>query len=203
MNIPSAPVIPGRCRHTPRAGQQGVVLFIALIALVVLTLAGIALVRSVDTSNVISGNLAFKQSALESSDIGVETAFNALPTIISTSLDQDIAGQYFATIQPVDSNGVPTTINWSNVPCRDTAGNVVTCGSSGYSVQYVIDRMCNGPTPVTNVQASCVTDVPLGGGSKKAGAVVFSSATAVYYRVTVRVTGPRNTVSMVQAMLTH
>lgn len=203
MKINFAPQLQRLNRQPLRASQKGVVLFIALIALVVLTLAGIALVRSIDTSNVIAGNLAFKQSALESSDIGVEAAFNALPTIISTSLDQNISGQYFATIQPVDANGVPTTINWSSVPCRDTTGNVVTCGSSSYSVQYVIDRMCNGPTPVTNIQASCVTDVPLGGGSKKSGAVVFSSATAVYYRVTVRVSGPRNTISMVQALLSH
>jgi Tfp pilus assembly protein PilX len=40
--------------------QQGVVLLMALIMLVALTLAGIALVRSVDTTNLIAGNLAFK-----------------------------------------------------------------------------------------------------------------------------------------------
>lgn len=174
--------------------QQGVVLFIALIALVALTLAGIALVRSVDTGNVIAGNLAFKQAALQVSDTGVEAALTALPNIIATSLDTDIPGQYFATMQPVDANGVPTTINWNTAVTPATT-------VSGYNIQYVIDRLCQGPAPVTNIQTNCVSDAPLGSGSHRAGAVVFSSASVVYYRVTVRVTGPRNAVSMAQAIL--
>jgi len=174
--------------------QRGVVLFIALIALVALTLAGIALVRSMDTGNVIAGNLAFKQAALQASDTGVEKAFAALPNIIATSLDTNIPGQYFATIQPVDAKGVPTTINWAT-----TLSDTTTV--PGYTVQYVIDRLCQGPTPVTDIQTKCSSVASLGGGSKKANAPVFSSATAVYYRVTVRVTGPRNSVSMVQIIL--
>ena len=42
-----------------RRKQSGVVLFISLIILVAMSLAGIALIRSVDTSNLIAGNLAF------------------------------------------------------------------------------------------------------------------------------------------------
>ena len=174
------------------AKQRGVVLFISLIALVALTLAGIALMRAIDTGNVIAGNIAFKQGALQASDTGVEAALTALPGIISSSLDTNITGQYFATMQTVDTKGIPTTINWSSVS-KTTV--------SGYDVQYVIDRLCQGPTPVTNVQNNCFAEAPLGGGSKKGNAVVFSSSAAVYYRVTVRVTGPRNTVSMVQSIL--
>jgi type IV pilus assembly protein PilX len=179
---------------TRPAKQRGVVLLIALIALVALTLAGIALVRSIDTGNVIAGNLAFKQAALQVSDTGVEAAVAALPNIVSGSLDTDIPGQYFATIQPVDANGIPTTINWNTSVTPAT--NV-----GGYSVQYVIDRLCQGPLPVTDIQNSCVADAPLGGGSHKANAPVFSSSAVVYYRVTVRVTGPRNAVSMVQVIV--
>lgn len=182
-------------RYAKPGKQRGVVLLIALIALVALTLAGIALVRSVDTGNVIAGNLAFKQAALQVSDTGTEAALTALTTITTTSLDADIPGQYFATIQPVDANGVPTTINWTTVP--------VATPVSGYNVQYVIDRLCQGPTPVTDIQGKCFADAPLGGGSKQANAPVTTSASAVYYRVTVRVTGPRNTVSMVQTQLSY
>jgi Tfp pilus assembly protein PilX len=52
------------------------VLFIALIVLVAMTLAGIAIMRSVDTATLIAGNLAFKQGTVQSSDNGVEQAFN-------------------------------------------------------------------------------------------------------------------------------
>lgn len=191
-------------RLTIPAKQRGVVLLISLIALVALTLAGIALMRAIDTGNVIAGNIAFKQAALQASDTGVEAALAALPNIIAGSLDTNClacavntAGVYYATMQPVDAKGVPAPGNlpivWSTVP--------ITTVSSGYDVQYVIDRLCQGPTPVTNVQTNCFAEAPLGGGSKKGGAVVFSSSAAVYYRVTVRVTGPRNTVSMVQSIL--
>lgn len=185
--------------------QRGVVLLIALIALVAMTLAGIALVRSIDTGNVIAGNLAFKQAALQISDTGVEAALAALPNIISTSLDADIPGKYFATMRSVDLNGVitnaPTStvggspINWS------TAAAVIPAPSPDYDVRYVIDRLCQGPAPVTDIQGQCISDAPLSEGSKKANTPVFSSATAVYYRVTVRVAGPHNSVSMVQAIL--
>ena len=58
--------------------EKGVVLFIALIALVVMSLAAVALIRSVDTNTLIAGNLGFKQSATVSADSGVETAITWL-----------------------------------------------------------------------------------------------------------------------------
>ncbi|UUZ75298.1 hypothetical protein LP414_26180 [Polaromonas sp. P1(28)-13] len=72
---------------TVRSKQHGVSLIIALIALIAMTFAGLALIRAVDTSNVISGNLAFRQASLHATDVGVETALTALGTIVTTSLD--------------------------------------------------------------------------------------------------------------------
>jgi len=56
--------------------QRGVVLFFALIALVVMSLAAVALIRSVDTNTLIAGNLAFKQAATSSGDSGLEMAID-------------------------------------------------------------------------------------------------------------------------------
>ncbi len=192
--------------------QSGVVLFIALIVLVALTMAGIALVRSVDTSNVISGNLAFKQSTLQAADLGVEAAAGALPTIVATTLDNVVTPTgsgtywYYPTRREDDASGVPTTkeygaggsataINWTNVPDAAT--------STGNTVKVVIDRLCQGPPPVTDIEGKCFADAGTGGGTKKAHGTQFTGATTTYYRVTVRVTGPRNTTSMVQAILTR
>lgn len=187
---------------SPVLKQRGATLFIALIALVSMTMAGIALVRSVDTSNLIAGNLAFRQAALHASDTGIETAFNALGTIVATSLDANwpagcAAGacNYYPTIQATDAKGVPTNIAWSTVPS--------TSINASYNVKYVIDRLCNGPVPVTDIAGKCYADALTGGGTKKAGGIVFSGTQAVYYRATVRVEGPRNTVSMVQAILSR
>ena len=44
--------------------QHGVVLFVALIAMVVMSLAGVALIRSVDTTGSVAGNLAFREASI-------------------------------------------------------------------------------------------------------------------------------------------
>ena len=51
-----------RTEYRGAGTQRGLVLFFALIALVAMSLAALALVRSVDTSTLISGNLAFRQA---------------------------------------------------------------------------------------------------------------------------------------------
>lgn len=57
-----------------KAAQQGIVLLVALIALVALSLSGIVLMRSVDTSNVISGNFAFNEAATQMAEVGINEA---------------------------------------------------------------------------------------------------------------------------------
>jgi hypothetical protein len=58
--------------------QRGVVLFIALIVMVAMSLAAIALIRSVDTTNILIGNLAFRQSSILPANMAVEQAAAAL-----------------------------------------------------------------------------------------------------------------------------
>ena len=58
--------------------QRGVVLFIALLVMVALSLAGIALIRSTDTATIVTGNLAFKQAAASAVDRSIEQAIDAL-----------------------------------------------------------------------------------------------------------------------------
>ena len=176
--------------------QRGITLIIALIALVALTMAGIALVRSVDTGNVIAGNFAFRQASMQATDTGVEAAFTQLGTIVGAA-DTAIANQYYPVMQPLDGNGIPTTVTWSNVPGTTMGSN------NEYTVRYVIERMCTGTAGVviTDIVSNCVVDQGLTGGSMKPGAAVFTNAGAVNYRVTVRVEGPRNTVAMSQAIL--
>ena len=183
---------PAQTLRASSRAQRGITLVISLIVLVALTLAGIALVRSVDTGNIIAGNFAFRQTALQATDAGIEAAFAQIPTIMTASLDAPIANQYFPLMQPLDGDGIPTTVNWDAVPSQNV---------SGYIVRHVIERLCNGTLPVTDIQNNCVVDQAQNVGSKKQGSSVFTTANAVNYRVTVRVEGPRNTVSMAQAVL--
>lgn len=54
--------------------QRGIVLLVALIALVALSLAGLAMMRSVDTSNLTTGNFAFNEATTQMAEIGVREA---------------------------------------------------------------------------------------------------------------------------------
>src|SRR5260370_5185961 len=60
------------------ASQRGVVLFIALIVMVAMSLAAIALIRSVDTTNAVIGNLAFRMASILPANASIEQAASAL-----------------------------------------------------------------------------------------------------------------------------
>lgn len=198
-----------------QAWQQGIILPVTLIVLVAMTLAGIALLRSVDTSSVIAGNLAFKQSATASGDAGVEAAIAWLVrTAPSGSLDQDMPGSgYYATRQDaLDLTGnkrdpVATAdddLNW------DDRGAVTTMAedAAGNQVAYVIHRMCDGVGPLDARTCSTQQVFMKGKNDGSEGQMggyhqgeIDNSSVRGFYRITARVTGPRNTTSYVQAVV--
>lgn len=183
--------------------ESGVVLFIALIAMVVMTMAALTLIRSSGTATTIAGNLSFQQAATQAADAGIELAYQALPAIANR--EANVANQYFSLQQAVDANGVPTSIIWASVPCYDgldPARPVMSncTDESTYRVQYVIDRQCIGLLPA-DIEKSCLTKSEDDQGSRAAGSTRFKSVPEVLYRVTIRVLGPRGTTSMVQAVL--
>jgi type IV pilus assembly protein PilX len=199
-------------RPLARQRQQGVILFIALIVLVAMSLAGIALMRSVDTNVLIAGNLAFRQGATSSGDWGIESARTYLSGQLagnSNALDNDIpSSAYFASWQTaVDLYGSTQTtaddFSWNSA-------TTVGTDNAGNEVRYVIHRMCRNSGSGTSAGADCVKTATGGaagaGGGGTKGTVAYGTmplppTQVIYYRVTVRVTGPRNTLSFIQAIL--
>jgi len=200
MKIPHA-FTPGRAAIRK---QRGVVLFIALIVLVAMTLAGVAMVRSMDTTLGIAGNMAFKQASIQSSDLGVKSAYDWLGANSAgiTLQNSDAVQGYFSARPAIEPNwfdlgtwGSAVVLN-GGVP--DAAGNVV---------RYVIHRMCTEPNTAYNgsnagVANQCALFYPITaaatGGSMAIGSTQFEGIPQLFYRVTTRVDGPRNTVSITQ-----
>ena len=205
--------------RTLRTAQRGVVLLITLIVLVAMTLATIALVRSVDTTNLIAGNLAFKQAATSSGDAGTEAAINWLenssPVALQannypnaySALRQDPAiGQswdnYWTTV--IDPN--PIAIPVTNLTCN-TTGRVCTLPTdlAGNTMSYTISRLCNAagdPTsPATGCVVTTVTSSSANSSSQGAGEITLQYSNQIYFRITTRTVGPRNTVSYVQTII--
>lgn len=195
-------------------GQSGVALIMVLIMLTAMTIAGVALIRVVDSANVISGNFAFRQATLNIADLGTEAAVAELAIIRASSSETPYppgcttACRYFPArsvgTEMLDNKGLPTKGNVDGKGTRNvidwSVKDPVAGLPSQYFIRYVIDRQC-AVAPVTDVVNDCSNTTPQGGGSKKSGATVFSSASVIYYRVSIQVSGPRNTQSHVQVML--
>jgi len=184
-----------------QAKQKGVVLLIALIVLVAMTLAAIALVRSVDTSNIIAGNLAFQQSATNSGDLGAETAITWLQTnnTGTTLRVSNTAQGYSAKWDP--SIGA----SWTNLAAGLTA-QALDMDAAGNTVRYVIHRLCteeNVALDPNSPAAGCAAPAVIAAGncSQTANQKCPDSLKQRYYRITTQITGPRNTISYTQTIV--
>lgn len=193
--------------------QRGVVLFIALIILVAMSLAGIALMRGVDTGTVVAGNLAFRQNTMFVGDLGVEAARSWLQANAGSLNNNQTGSGYYATwgastdLLGNDIDPTTTPFDWTASSVSVTAAPFAP--PSGYVVRYVIHRLCEttgDPSTDPNVAASCMKSTAAGGststGSKGAagyGNYALSTPVAAVYRITVQVTGPRNARSYIQA----
>lgn len=180
--------------------QQGVVLLIALIVLVAMSLAGVALIRSVDTTVVVAGNLAFSQSAVQAGDSGIVAATewleskNTGPALSTT----DTAAGYYSSAPSVEPD-------WHD-KASWTASAVLNGGNpdaSGNIVRYVIHRMCDTPDATWNADTQRCGTFPSRktreGGSNRVDAPPYEPPPMLFYRITARVEGPRNTVNVIQS----
>lgn len=206
--------------------QRGVVLLIALIALFALSMAGIAFMRSVDASGLIAGNMAFNRASIAISDVGMEQARATL-----LALGDDMCGgkrclwKNQAGLVPTNAYWAQSqtgfdyrTTDWSQsfVVDNTTLSGEQQAAVAGYEIRYVVHRMCdrawvddtasNDGDPITS---NCLSDLVTWAGGTNKGAIDYSNnltqsaedGAVPYYRVTLRVSGPRNTVSYLQVWL--
>lgn len=187
------------------ARQRGAALFIALVMLAAMIMAAVSLIRTVDTAMVIAGNLAFKQAGTASADVALNNAGDWIFAAGSTALENNDTSQgYYAT-----STGLILTDDavWADGASALASGSGISAGvdSSGNEIRYVIQRMCQA-TGAANTgnclfgAANVSSSSKKGGSYNNIGGVVTLSASPMY-RVTVKVSGPRNTVSYVQGFL--
>jgi type IV pilus assembly protein PilX len=167
---------------------------ITLIVLAALMLAAVALLRSVDTGNLVTGNMALKGAALNAGDKGVEAAMRWIVQNRATLNVDNVAQGYWATAPSADPDWT-TSAAWTNAFCIDSC----IADSGGITNYYVIHRMCS-TTGVPDPSRCAVVTSTSAGSSSVAGSTPFTGQ-RVYYRVTVRAVGPRNTVSLVQSMV--
>ena len=199
-------------RNLRRHGQQGVVIFVALLVMVALGLAGIAMIRSTDTATSVSGNLVLKQAATSAVDRGIETTIYALweasPVLDRTQ--HSASKNYYACVRGTTGACLAAGAAVPKIPdllksangCAGTglAAGLVAKDAAGNTSCFVVERMClnTGPAVGSNCNLSAASFGADPGTIHYTGLVRPGDA---YYRVTVRVEGPRNAVTYAQAML--
>ena len=211
-----------------RAGQQGVSLIFALIALLLIGLSTLALVRSVDTGSLVLGNMSFKQDATAAADQGVRTAFNWLKVQTSNTLGADnAAAGYYASTRDTDStkpldvtghqfpgNANRQLIDWNKDQCAYSSTG--TCGltptdpavktpNGNNSLRYTIFRLCSmtdAAATAAGTNNNCASPAGQSGTVHEAGKQTPSlPASGWYYRIVVRVQGSRNSESFIEAIV--
>ena len=212
---------------SPR-GQRGASLLFALLTLAAMSLAAVALVRSVDTASLLAGNLGQKQASVAVSGHAAEEAIRQLVVMRAASqLNDEQPGQAYYPIayenlDPTDKSALITraVVDWNQDGCASyTAGTWATClstrqlpGTVGTTLtqqaRYVITRLCQG-TGVPSATNFCAKPVNstlnegagrggLGYPSGRGGTIIDPGP---YYRIVVRVTGTRNTVSYAETIV--
>ena len=197
--------------------QRGVVLLFSLIALVVLLIAAVALMRSFNTSLFMSGNVAFKRDLQNQGERAMDSVLTefrtgALNTAGARAANL-LAKNYSAIMLPSNAQGIPTALQSDSAfAAVGTTANDISVTTQQVTIRYVVDRMCSTAGDETTLtSAVCMqadNTVPTGGsasnlqgadrGPLMAG-VKSAVPQAIVYRLTVRVSGPRDTRSFFQS----
>lgn len=217
-----------------RVTQSGVVLFFAMLALVVMSIAAVALIRSVDTNALLSGNMVFRQSANTTTNVALEGITETIAktvTLTASTANHPTQGYYancsqFDTqpdAQACDGSRL-TTATWDNtnsslVPSQTDGNDEIRNGvdRQGNEIRYVVERMCNysnaelaAGTSASDASRCMMASSPSNGekcshnaNNRELFKQCITSSDSPLYRVTLRISGPKNTVTYMQSFISN
>jgi len=177
-------------------------MIIALIALVVLLIGGVALVRSLRTSSLLSGNLAVKRDLLNQGERGFSAAVTALSSgalNTETIRSSDLKSANYVSYQLAsNSQGIPLVlVNDSTYSSLGLSLTDITDSSTGITIRYVIDRQCASTGAFST--STCLYTTSTADSSGSGHLLKPGGESRPAYRITVRVTDThRNTQTFAQ-----
>ncbi|WP_242612553.1 pilus assembly protein PilX [Corticibacter populi] len=210
--------------------QRGMALIFALLVLLALILAGVALVRSVNTGALVAGNLAFKQDATVTADRAAQQAISVLYARLAAdadSLDADLPdiGYYASTDGHLDPTGYARAddassrrlIQWDSDYCSGYSSyascaytpSASTVSINGNEAGWIVFRLCDASGSYGSGEATCAAASSAASTGDCQGAINYENqgtgcagtASSPYYRILVRTKGPRNTVSYTETIV--
>lgn len=177
----------------PNLRTGGMALPVVLIILAVMLLGSVYLLRSVNSTALTTGNLAYDTTLSREADLGLHTGFAWLSQTAQTNkaaLNQDDA-----------ANGYVATWDAAS-QARDAAfwnGSRTITGDDGTSIEYVIHRLCasTGAYSGTNRCMQTAANTATAGSTVAMGDSLASDAPSyagtpqLHYVITARITGGR------------
>jgi len=174
-------------------------MLIAVIVLVATLLAAIALMRSVDTANVVAGSMTFRQGGVQEAEKAYEAAKALLATLTAGGENDQPESGYYASVQiPTRRPGIPDPLTTGSP--YTGVGSVVGATNN---VFYVVERLCP-KTGKADASLCIAPDVSIEAGSsanQMSDTAFALHGVSAAFRLTVRVDAPKNTVSFVQTIL--
>jgi hypothetical protein len=162
----------------------------------------------------IAGNMAFRQGATAAGDAGVEAARTWLMSNSSALINDSSSSGYYANSQmDLDLTGNKTPNDQADDVAWEGSGvstpKCLTKDNAGNTVCYIIHRMCNESGEAISSSKCSVRQTSKSGsnvgGKRQMETYQQGSWTDVanqaYYRITVRIEGPRNNTSFIQVFM--
>jgi len=190
-----------------RGPQRGIVLVFALITLVILLIGAVAISRSLTNSQFTLGNIGFKRDLTNQGERAIQLAMDAVrgggALASEATRNTDLpAANYRATMLPTNAQGIPLALlDSAAFDAMATAANDIDVGNgTGITIRYVIDRMALAQGACTSSNCTMANEPVYGG--PKLNPPPPPPPEQPIFRLTLRVTGPRNTVSFFQSTFT-
>lgn len=190
---------PAMHNRLPHRAQKGMVMVMTLICLVLMLVASVALMRSSTNSLLLAGNFAFKRDLLNQGERGMAAAValftsGALMTESARIADQQ-ALNYSSSTLASNAQGIPLVLvnNTTFTDANMTDSTAIVDDTAGVKIRIVIDRQCVSSGAFSST--SCVSNAQKVNNAS-AGTIWIKRPKApqlATYRISVRVTGPRNT----------
>lgn len=201
------------------APVRGVVMIFALIALVIMLIGAVAVVRSSTTSLALAGNLGFKRDLTNQAERAVAVVLQEMQTgALADEVQrqthvplQNYRATQFSGAAEITPQGVPRALlSDAAFAAVGTSARDIEVADMGVTLRYVVDRLC-AQTGVAETNSCVMADaeVSSAANSSTPQTAEFGSAGGqgavpqqVVYRLSVRVTGPRNTQAFFQTTFT-
>lgn len=202
-----------------------------MMTVVALSLAAVALIRSVDTGTTILGNVSFKQDTLMAADEGTSRAVEWLRTerdrnddaLDFDRLSGNGAGYSARFIDFLDPTGAladarRVAIDWNDDGCRTARGTApARCVrpsaplrlANGNVARYLIVRLCSDQGSAASGLIRCPRPLDAAASlsdernevNSQQAERISSSTVTEYYRIIVRAQGARNAVSTTETLV--